>query len=127
LIELAGAGAIAFVREDLRETGERVFAFGEREGFFGRGDGCVVLAGGGERGGVDADRVGLARECVAVERADAFGFGRIVERPWVVAGAVAARPVLTATLAGDHRATDGHRGALFLAAVDRLLQEPEKL
>jgi len=23
---------------------------------------------------------------------------------------------------GDHRATDGHRGALFLAAVDHLLQ-----
>ena len=55
------------------------------------------------------------------------GFGRIVERPWVVDGAVVARPVLTATLAGDHRATDGHRGGLFLAAVDRLLQEPEKL
>jgi pyruvate dehydrogenase E2 component (dihydrolipoamide acetyltransferase) len=55
------------------------------------------------------------------------GFGRIVERPWVVAGAVVARPVITATLAGDHRATDGHRGALFLAAVDRLLQEPGKL
>jgi pyruvate dehydrogenase E2 component (dihydrolipoamide acetyltransferase) len=55
------------------------------------------------------------------------GFGRIVERPWVVAGAVVARPVLTATLAGDHRATDGHRGALFLAAVDRLLQQPASL
>ncbi len=55
------------------------------------------------------------------------GFGRIVERPWVVAGQVVARPVITATLAGDHRATDGHRGALFLAAIDRLLQEPENL
>jgi pyruvate dehydrogenase E2 component (dihydrolipoamide acetyltransferase) len=30
-------------------------------------------------------------------------------------------------LSGDHRATDGHRGALFLAAVDRLLQQPEGL
>jgi pyruvate dehydrogenase E2 component (dihydrolipoamide acetyltransferase) len=55
------------------------------------------------------------------------GFGRIVERPWVVAGQVVARSVITATLAGDHRATDGHRGALFHAAVDRLLQEPDKL
>ena len=56
-----------------------------------------------------------------------IGFGRIVERPWVVAGEVLVRPVLTATLAGDHRATDGHRGALFLVALDRLLQEPDKL
>ncbi len=55
------------------------------------------------------------------------GFGKVVERPWVVAGEVKPRPVVVATLCGDHRATDGHRGALFLAAVDRLLQEPEKL
>lgn len=55
------------------------------------------------------------------------GFGKIVERPWAVAGQVVARPLLTATLSGDHRASDGHRGALFLAAVDRLLQEPSKL
>lgn len=37
------------------------------------------------------------------------------------------RRAMTATLAGDHRASDGHRGALFLAALNRLLQEPEKL
>ena len=35
--------------------------------------------------------------------------------------------LVTATLSGDHRVSDGHRGALFLAAVARLLQEPEKL
>jgi pyruvate dehydrogenase E2 component (dihydrolipoamide acetyltransferase) len=55
------------------------------------------------------------------------GFGRIQERPWAVNGMLGVRPVLTATLAGDHRATDGHRGAQFLAALDRYLQEPEKL
>jgi pyruvate dehydrogenase E2 component (dihydrolipoamide acetyltransferase) len=55
------------------------------------------------------------------------GFGKIVERPWTVDGQIVARPLITATLAGDHRATDGHRGSVFLAAVDRLLQEPEKL
>ena len=55
------------------------------------------------------------------------GFGRVVERPWAVAGQVIARPVVTATLAADHRVTDGHRGGLFLAAVDRLLQEPGRL
>jgi pyruvate dehydrogenase E2 component (dihydrolipoamide acetyltransferase) len=55
------------------------------------------------------------------------GFGKIVERPWAVNGMVGAHPVVTATLAADHRASDGHRGGLFLAAIDRLLQEPEKL
>jgi pyruvate dehydrogenase E2 component (dihydrolipoamide acetyltransferase) len=55
------------------------------------------------------------------------GFGKIVERPWVVEGKVVPRPVVTATLSADHRVCDGHRGALFLAAVERLLQEPEKL
>ena len=55
------------------------------------------------------------------------GFGTIVERPWVVGGQVAARPVVTATLSADHRVSDGHRGGLFLAAVGRLLQEPSLL
>jgi pyruvate dehydrogenase E2 component (dihydrolipoamide acetyltransferase) len=55
------------------------------------------------------------------------GFGRIMDRPWVVEGQVVARPLLTATLSGDHRVTDGHRGGLFLTAVDRWLQQPENL
>lgn len=55
------------------------------------------------------------------------GFGKVVERPWSVAGQVVSRPVMTATLSADHRVTDGHRGGRFLAAIDRLLQEPEKL
>jgi pyruvate dehydrogenase E2 component (dihydrolipoamide acetyltransferase) len=55
------------------------------------------------------------------------GFGRIVTRPWVVDGAIGPRPVMTLTLAGDHRASDGHRGGLLLAEIDRLLQEAETL
>ena len=55
------------------------------------------------------------------------GFGRISERPWAANGMVGAKPAITATLAADHRASDGHRGGLFLAAIARLLQEPEKL
>jgi pyruvate dehydrogenase E2 component (dihydrolipoamide acetyltransferase) len=55
------------------------------------------------------------------------GFGKIVEQPWAQAGMVGVRPVIMASLSGDHRASDGHRGGLFLAALDRLLQEPERL
>lgn len=55
------------------------------------------------------------------------GFGKIAERPCSVDGQIVSRPLLTATLSADHRVSDGHRGGLFLAALERLLQEPEKL
>jgi len=55
------------------------------------------------------------------------GFGKVADRPWVFAGQVVPRPVVTATLAADHRVSDGHRGARFLAALDRLLGAPEAL
>jgi pyruvate dehydrogenase E2 component (dihydrolipoamide acetyltransferase) len=34
---------------------------------------------------------------------------------------------LVATVSGDHRVSDGHRGALFLARISQWLQQPEKL
>jgi pyruvate dehydrogenase E2 component (dihydrolipoamide acetyltransferase) len=55
------------------------------------------------------------------------GFGRVVERPWSIDGRLMSRQVMTASLSADHRVTDGHRGGRFLAALDRLLQEPHKL
>jgi pyruvate dehydrogenase E2 component (dihydrolipoamide acetyltransferase) len=47
------------------------------------------------------------------------GFGSIKQKE----GA----PRVTVSVSGDHRVSDGHRGALFLAAIARALQEPEKL
>lgn len=55
------------------------------------------------------------------------GFGRILERPWAENGMLGIRPVVSATVAGDHRATDGARGAAFLDALAHRLGEPEKL
>jgi pyruvate dehydrogenase E2 component (dihydrolipoyllysine-residue acetyltransferase) len=55
------------------------------------------------------------------------GFGKVVERPWVVNGAIGIRSVVTITLAADHRVSDGHLGGLFLAEIGKLLQEPDKL
>jgi pyruvate dehydrogenase E2 component (dihydrolipoamide acetyltransferase) len=55
------------------------------------------------------------------------GFGKVVERAWSVDGRIVSRLVMAATLSADHRVTDGHRGGRFLAAVDRLLQEPSRL
>jgi pyruvate dehydrogenase E2 component (dihydrolipoamide acetyltransferase) len=53
------------------------------------------------------------------------GFGRIAERPWASDGMLGVRPTVRATLAADHRASDGIVGARFLATLDRLLQTPE--
>jgi pyruvate dehydrogenase E2 component (dihydrolipoamide acetyltransferase) len=35
------------------------------------------------------------------------GFGAVKDRPWTVEGLLGVRPIVVATLAGDHRATDG--------------------
>ena len=56
-----------------------------------------------------------------------IGIGKAVVRPWVIDGAIGPRSVITMTLSGDHRVTDGHAGALFLAEIGKLLGEPEKL
>ncbi|HEX6584933.1 MAG TPA: dihydrolipoamide acetyltransferase family protein [Thermoleophilaceae bacterium] len=55
------------------------------------------------------------------------GFGRIREQPVARDGMLGVGPVVTATLSADHRASDGHAGALFLAAIEAVLQRPEEL
>jgi pyruvate dehydrogenase E2 component (dihydrolipoamide acetyltransferase) len=55
------------------------------------------------------------------------GFGRITDRPWVADGALTTMPAVTATLAADHRVSDGHRGAVFLARLREQLQQPQQL
>jgi pyruvate dehydrogenase E2 component (dihydrolipoamide acetyltransferase) len=55
------------------------------------------------------------------------GFGAVGPRPTVVDGAVVAAPTVHASLAADHRVSDGHRGALVLTTIADLLQEPQKL
>ncbi|MFD8705116.1 dihydrolipoamide acetyltransferase family protein [Kitasatospora sp. NPDC059648] len=55
------------------------------------------------------------------------GLGKVVERPWAADGMLGVRPVVTATLSADHRASDGATGARYLAAFDGLLQRPEEL
>jgi len=55
------------------------------------------------------------------------GFGRVSTHPWIIDGQVVARSLITTSLAGDHRASDGHLGGRFLAYLDTLLQRPEAL
>jgi len=55
------------------------------------------------------------------------GFGGILEQPIAENGMLDVRPVLRATLAGDHRATDGLTGSRFLSTLKNKLQQPETL
>jgi pyruvate dehydrogenase E2 component (dihydrolipoamide acetyltransferase) len=55
------------------------------------------------------------------------GFGRLETRPWAESGELRAVPLVTASLSGDHRASDGIRGARFLAELRERLQHPEEL
>jgi pyruvate dehydrogenase E2 component (dihydrolipoamide acetyltransferase) len=56
-----------------------------------------------------------------------IGFGKVLKRPWVIDDRIVPRPIVNASVAGDHRASDGHIGGLLLAAIDRVLQSPQVL
>ena len=55
------------------------------------------------------------------------GFGTVIARPIAISDKVEVRPIMTVTLAADHRASDGHIGARFLKEIESHLQEPDKL
>ena len=55
------------------------------------------------------------------------GFGKAAQRVVVVDGGIRVATTVQCSLAADHRASDGARGALFLAEINRLLQQPEEL
>jgi pyruvate dehydrogenase E2 component (dihydrolipoamide acetyltransferase) len=84
-------------------------------------DGTITVTSLGERG------VQSVLPIIYPPQTAIVGFGRVADRPWVIAGALAVRPLVTASLGADHRVTDGHLGARFLTLIDHLLQEPERL
>ena len=55
------------------------------------------------------------------------GFGKPAQRVVVVDGGIRVATTVQSSLAADHRATDGARGALFLAEINRQLQQPAEL
>ena len=83
--------------------------------------GTITVSSLGEQGVEEVFPVIYAPQVAIV------GFGTPVERPWLIEGRIEPRWLVRATLAADHRVSDGHRGALFLDAITRLLQEPETL
>ncbi|MDR3661001.1 MAG: dihydrolipoamide acetyltransferase family protein, partial [Mycobacterium sp.] len=55
------------------------------------------------------------------------GFGKLAQRVCAVDGGIRIATTVQTSLAADHRTSDGHRGALFLAAINDLLQRPDLL
>ena len=55
------------------------------------------------------------------------GFGQPTQQVRAIDGGIRIVTTVQATLAADHRASDGHRGALFLSAINDLLQQPDLL
>jgi pyruvate dehydrogenase E2 component (dihydrolipoamide acetyltransferase) len=84
-------------------------------------DPTITVTNLGERG------VDLVHGVIYPPQVALVGFGGVRERPWAVEGMLGVRPVVTATLAADHRAGDGHAGSRFLTLIDRQLQKPEAL
>jgi pyruvate dehydrogenase E2 component (dihydrolipoamide acetyltransferase) len=56
-----------------------------------------------------------------------IGAGAVGDRPWVDGGQLVARPVLSLTLAADHRVTDGRAGSRLLRRIGDLLAQPASL
>ena len=61
------------------------------------------------------------------EQVAIVGFGKPAQRVVVVDGGIRVASTVHSSLAADHRASDGARGALFLAEINRLLQQPQEL
>lgn len=69
--------------------------------------------------GVDGSAAIINHPDVAI-----LGIGRILERPWVVDGAIVPRRIVQVSLAFDHRVCDGGYAAGFLRRVTELIEHP---
>lgn len=69
--------------------------------------------------GVDGSAAIINHPDVAI-----LGIGRIIERPWVVDGAIVARRIVQLSLVFDHRVCDGGYAASFLRRITELIEHP---
>ena len=84
-------------------------------------DSTITVTNLGE-GGVD-----LVHGVIYPPQVALVGFGGVEERPRAVDGMLGVRPTVIATLAADHRVSDGRTGGRFLSLIERLLGAPEEL
>jgi pyruvate dehydrogenase E2 component (dihydrolipoamide acetyltransferase) len=116
----AGAKSLDELMRALRELGERARTGKLRASEMSSATLTVTSLGDGA---VDSVQAVIYPPQVAI-----VGFGTPAPRAWVDReGGLCVRTIVQATLAADHRVSNGHRGALFLKALERVLQSPEKL
>jgi pyruvate dehydrogenase E2 component (dihydrolipoamide acetyltransferase) len=130
-VSLRGGGLVAPVIRSAEEldvdatmAALRRVVEGARSGSLRSGDAgtpSITVTNLGDRG---ADQV---HGVISSPQVALVGFGRIRERPWAVDGMLTVRATVHASLAGDHRATSGHEGSLFLDRLATALASPEDL
>lgn len=111
--------SLPVLMQELSELVTRVRAGHMRSGEFSAATITVTSLGG--------DGVDVLYPIINPPQVAIVGTGAIREQPWVHAGQLAVRPVLTLAVAGDHRVTDGRIGSRFLRAIVDVLTRPETL
>jgi pyruvate dehydrogenase E2 component (dihydrolipoamide acetyltransferase) len=115
----AGRLDLAGVMVAFRDLVERARAGGLRASEMSGG--TITVTSLGDRG------VEAVWPIIVPPQVATVGFGRVAERPWVVEGRVLPRPVVTVTVAADHRIVDGHRAGRFLSDLGDRLVRPADL
>jgi 2-oxoglutarate dehydrogenase E2 component (dihydrolipoamide succinyltransferase) len=105
-----------------REIGE--LAVKARDGKLALADlqgGTFTLTNGGIYGSM------LSTPILNPPQVGILGMHNIVERPVVVDGQVAIRPIMFLALTYDHRIVDGSEAVRFLVAIKQMIEDPETL
>ena len=118
LIDMAGKPAVELMRE-LKDLVLRTRKGGLRASELSMG--TITVSNLGDHG------VDFLAGVIYPPQVALVGIGSMRERAWVVEGALQVRRIVNFSLAADHRASDGHTGALFLRRIEELMESPEKL
>jgi pyruvate dehydrogenase E2 component (dihydrolipoamide acetyltransferase) len=107
------------IMRDLTDLVKRTRAFSLRASELS--DPTLTLTNLGEQG------VEVVQGVIYPPQVALVGFGKPTRRAWVEGNTLRLIPVVSLSLAADHRVSDGHRGALFLTHIRELLQQPDTL
>jgi pyruvate dehydrogenase E2 component (dihydrolipoamide acetyltransferase) len=116
LVVPAVAGAESMTTTELDTAIRQVVAVA-REGR-ATGDGTITLNNYG------AFRVDGSAAIINHPQVAILGFGRIIDRPWVVAGELCVRKIAQMSFVFDHRVCDGGTAAGFMRAVADAIENP---
>ncbi len=83
--------------------------------------GTFTLTNGGVYGSL------LSTPILNPPQAGILGMHKIQQRPMVVDGEIAARPMMYLALSYDHRIIDGREAVTFLVRMKDMLEAPERL